>query len=203
MSTTLVEVSSFTASVIVPEPGEDVTAASVEGPFQALANRTKYVKDNAVDVRSFQFEYENITPSGIITELALITGAGFVSAPYGDTFPVTGVSLDIAGCVAGDLLFVTSTIAYGCNFQTGSWATTRLFGTEDEGGAGETVAPISGANAIFAGYDGFYTITMNGRRTIMVDGDAKVQLYASIINAADVVKIIAIATISALRVRRL
>jgi hypothetical protein len=44
MPTNLTEVDEFTADVTVPEDGDDRNAASVEVPFQALANRTKYAK---------------------------------------------------------------------------------------------------------------------------------------------------------------
>lgn len=46
MAKNLVEVATFTANVSVPEGADARTAASVETPFQALANRTKYLKDN-------------------------------------------------------------------------------------------------------------------------------------------------------------
>lgn len=41
----LTEVSTFTANVSVPDTGDARTAASVETPFQALANRAKYLKN--------------------------------------------------------------------------------------------------------------------------------------------------------------
>ena len=41
MSHALTEVEVFSASVVVPDPGELVTAASVTVPFQSLANRTQ------------------------------------------------------------------------------------------------------------------------------------------------------------------
>lgn len=44
MSHALTEVNAFTADVLVPDPGDDRKAASVEVPFQALANRTKNLK---------------------------------------------------------------------------------------------------------------------------------------------------------------
>lgn len=44
MSKVLVEVDTFTASIAVPEDGDDENALSVETPFQALANRTKNTK---------------------------------------------------------------------------------------------------------------------------------------------------------------
>lgn len=43
MSSTLTEEPIFSAAVVVPDPGEDVDAASVEVPFQSLANRTAYL----------------------------------------------------------------------------------------------------------------------------------------------------------------
>jgi hypothetical protein len=48
MSKVLTEVSTFTASVTVPEDGDDVTGSSIEVQAQALANRTKYL--NAANV---------------------------------------------------------------------------------------------------------------------------------------------------------
>jgi hypothetical protein len=45
MSHTLTEVSTYTSSVTVPDPGDARTAASVEVGFQALSNRTRYIKD--------------------------------------------------------------------------------------------------------------------------------------------------------------
>lgn len=45
MPADLIDSSVFTEPVTVPEPGDDRTAASVEGAFQALANRTRSLKD--------------------------------------------------------------------------------------------------------------------------------------------------------------
>jgi hypothetical protein len=45
MAKTLTETSVHTAIVQVPLPGEKVTGASVEAPFQALTNRTRYAFD--------------------------------------------------------------------------------------------------------------------------------------------------------------
>lgn len=48
----LTEVSTFTAAVHVPKTGEDVSAATLEVPLQALTNRTRILKNraDAVDV---------------------------------------------------------------------------------------------------------------------------------------------------------
>lgn len=45
MSHNLVEASTFDPNVTVPDPADARTAASVEVPFQAITNRTKYLKD--------------------------------------------------------------------------------------------------------------------------------------------------------------
>jgi len=45
MPTNLTDVSTFTSPVAVPADGDARNAASVETPFQSLANRTKYLKD--------------------------------------------------------------------------------------------------------------------------------------------------------------
>lgn len=50
MPLTLTEVDTYTADVTVPEGGDARTAASVEGPFQALANRTLHLKGRVEDV---------------------------------------------------------------------------------------------------------------------------------------------------------
>lgn len=44
MAHNLTETNEFTASISVPDPGDDRKSASVNTPFQALANRTKYLK---------------------------------------------------------------------------------------------------------------------------------------------------------------
>lgn len=45
MASDLVEVGTFTASVTVPDDGDDYLASTVEIPFQALTNRTRYLQD--------------------------------------------------------------------------------------------------------------------------------------------------------------
>jgi len=62
MSKALVESNEFTASVVVPEDGDPRTAASVEMPFQALANRTTNLKER-VDMLD-AFAAYRITASG-------------------------------------------------------------------------------------------------------------------------------------------
>ena len=44
MPTNITDANTFTDPVSVPEPGDDRTASSVQVPFQALANRTRYLK---------------------------------------------------------------------------------------------------------------------------------------------------------------
>ena len=57
MSKTLTETSVHTAAVVVPLAGENVTAASVEIPFQALANRTRYAYDNGRAIGAQNWEH--------------------------------------------------------------------------------------------------------------------------------------------------
>lgn len=45
----LVDVSTFTAEITVPENSDPRTAESVEAGFQGLANRTKHLRDNTVN----------------------------------------------------------------------------------------------------------------------------------------------------------
>lgn len=47
MATDIVEADAWTSTVQVPEPGDDRDAASVEVGFQALTNRTKYLRESA------------------------------------------------------------------------------------------------------------------------------------------------------------
>lgn len=47
MAEVLTESSSFDANVVVPQPGDARTAASVKAPIQKLTNRTKWLQDTA------------------------------------------------------------------------------------------------------------------------------------------------------------
>jgi hypothetical protein len=51
MSATIVEANEFTADITVPTGGDTRNAASVLSAFQALANRTKYLKTGRLGVR--------------------------------------------------------------------------------------------------------------------------------------------------------
>lgn len=53
MAHNLTEVETYTADVSVPDDGDARNAASVEGAFQALANRAKYLKGKADLVAQF------------------------------------------------------------------------------------------------------------------------------------------------------
>jgi len=54
MTTTLVEVSTFSDSVVAPDPTEDVTAESVRVPLQALTNRTRNHEDRVLATELWQ-----------------------------------------------------------------------------------------------------------------------------------------------------
>ena len=99
MATNLVEVDEFTESVLVPEPGDDRKASSVEIPFQALANRAKYLmarsgielpggaRHSWADAHSFQESvgfFDVVHLGGTTNEIEYANGAG-VLAPRART----------------------------------------------------------------------------------------------------------------------
>lgn len=65
MSETIVEVDTHTGSVVVPQDGEGVTAASLKTAVQALANRTKHAFDHGVGIASGSYD-DNLDFNGVI-----------------------------------------------------------------------------------------------------------------------------------------
>lgn len=63
MSHVLTEASTYAANVTVPDDGDDLLAASVEAPFQVVADRTKYLKAH-VDLLEAANHYGRYTVSG-------------------------------------------------------------------------------------------------------------------------------------------
>lgn len=79
MAHNLTEVDVFTSAVTVPDGGDSRTAASVEVPFQALANRTLNVK-NKIDNIGATSGLTVTHSSGIKTTAGPITAAGDIRA---------------------------------------------------------------------------------------------------------------------------
>lgn len=79
MAHNLTDVDVFTSAVTVPDGGDPRTAASVEVPFQALANRTLNVK-NKVDNLGVTGGLTVTHSSGIKTTAGPITAAGDIRA---------------------------------------------------------------------------------------------------------------------------
>lgn len=82
MPLTLTEVDTYPANVSVPSDGDTENAASVQTAFQALANRTKYLKSR-VDAL-----IEAVTAGAVYAEIAS-NGSGIAE---GAKFPLTLVS---------------------------------------------------------------------------------------------------------------
>ncbi len=88
----LTEADAYTADVTVPEDGDSRNAASVEGPFQALANRTEYL------LRRGRSAAYHVTASGVgagatLTLTTQRQSTGFSVAANAVTVPAAGVYL--------------------------------------------------------------------------------------------------------------
>lgn len=95
MSEAIVEVSTFTASVVVPVTGEDVTALSVKVPLQAVTNRSLFLHDNAVNGDGTNTFAGAMTLTGAWT----FSGAAILKQP---SFVVVDVAMTSGGGVAPD-----------------------------------------------------------------------------------------------------
>lgn len=101
MAHNLTESSSFTTNVSVPDGGDARTAASVETPFQALTNRTKYLKARTDALGNYaRFRIEAPSPgvaSGSKLTLAnphlAAVNNGFTLASNEITVPAAGIYL--------------------------------------------------------------------------------------------------------------
>ncbi len=146
MGDPLVDVSSYSASVIGPNAGDPVTAASVRVMGTALANRTKYLNDRATALTAADVAISaasSVVVTGQTTLTAVGTGGGSL-----ETFSVfdgafhssSVVILDFAFCDVGDkvqahLVFdVSGTAAPGADWQL------RLTSIQDYGGTAVTAA---------------------------------------------------------------
>lgn len=83
MSEAIVEVDEFTAEILVPSPGDDRKAASVEVPFQALANRTKNLKGILDDFEGEEHEWA--VGNTFLSGLSLGTNGGDREVEYTNT----------------------------------------------------------------------------------------------------------------------
>jgi len=98
MSHNLTEVDTYTANVSVPDDGDTRSAASLEGAFQALANRAKYLKAH-VDVKEQYARYRIEAPSpGVAAGLKLTLAALHIPVDSGHfTLASNEVTLPAAG----------------------------------------------------------------------------------------------------------
>lgn len=96
MSHNLIEVSTFTASVSVPDPGDARTAASVEVPYQALANRTRNNKDRLDAILSQNASYT----VGDVTDF-ITSGDKIKLTQLGATAGLTLVGREVTAVNAG------------------------------------------------------------------------------------------------------
>jgi hypothetical protein len=76
MTTTLVEAAAY-ADVVVPAAGEPRTAASIQAPFQTLTNRTKWLKDEIVEVAAYSSGITKFRQAADITALKAITSSSY------------------------------------------------------------------------------------------------------------------------------
>lgn len=118
MSHNLTESSAFTANVSVPDDGDDLVDGSVEPAFQALANRTKFLKD-AVDALPpfsvsgtlaygrYGLNLAGYADDAILALTAIAQSGGFSLASNEITVPAVGLYLvtlraEVSSGEAGD-----------------------------------------------------------------------------------------------------
>lgn len=114
MSESIVEVSTFTGSVVVPQAGEKVTAESLKIPVQALSNRTLELGNGLHGWRGVplvpvmneddRFEWTMVAASGPVGWLQTnVTSTGRLLFPV-PGLPARGRILAIAATLNGDIV---------------------------------------------------------------------------------------------------
>lgn len=117
MSKQLTDVSTFTAEITVPENSDPRTAESVEVGFQGLANRTKHLRDNAVNGDASDTYAGDLTWSGEhtfngeIQALTMVNGVPMtIGASGGETIRLRSIkSFAIPGNATTTILAIPAT----------------------------------------------------------------------------------------------
>jgi hypothetical protein len=137
MSKNLTEVDEYTANVTVPEGGDARTAASVETPFQALANRTlnhknrldQHDTDIAAVPRPVRVQ-QRLGAGTTASAKALSAGAGWEDID----------SLTLSGLEANDVVFVTARFRAAVVSASNIFASFRL--TQHPSGGSESLLGV-------------------------------------------------------------
>lgn len=97
MPTNLIENSAFDPNVAVPNPGEGITAADRKLTAQALANRTRYLKDHAWGTKDVSFR--NVSLTTLLPNLFVATKQWFLVSSSGSKRGFW-VQTDVTGAVS-------------------------------------------------------------------------------------------------------
>ena len=149
MSKTLTETATFTANIVVPVDGDARNAASVETPFQSLANRTKYLNNYGLRAAFNTTECTDATknidatvgeifkvPANLTANRVykLINGASLPAGTIRKFYRATGASVSNCTINAGSasIIFATTQPAHASFLWDGSdwhcfeWAETAV-----------------------------------------------------------------------------
>lgn len=145
---TLNETDAFSADITVPEDGDPRNAASVEGAFQKLTNRTRYL-NNRLAFAVYRFDGSDVLGGNKFTLTEMENVGGFVLGNNEITVPAVGKYLiELCGMFATDS--DTNPVTFGAFVQhglnyVGSAEGTRFSGNSDHvvGASGMCVVNVT------------------------------------------------------------
>jgi hypothetical protein len=174
----------YPTTYLIPSDGDDIDAASVNVAFEALGDRTEWLRARQNDY----FQYTNSTnsggdPSTVETfTYAVIAGAWTKSAV---------VKVDVPSCVAFDqlqcrlhaLFIISATSAYASLLSYRMYATDDVSGTPSDSvvlGSHSAIGADDGTN----GADKYWPVSPHGRHTVSFNGTTRIGLEIRIRNSA-------------------
>ncbi len=186
-------VDNFPDQITLPDDGKPLKASDVNVAFEALTDRTGYLRTHAVlGVYSFIADAEGVSYQ------YSFTGTSY-SSPTGSFGTSTNLTVEVPNTKPGDLLLLDA--SFGLQLGNGGNGSVRAVAIDNALGGGSTAAPIPGARFVLNIPATHLPCTLVGAWTVAAAGTTRVQLQGRVQAAPSTITVEGVVSLRVTHVR--